>query len=270
MAQVQALCVHNGVLAVGGAFDLAGGAPQRTAASWNGTSWAAMGSGFWGYSETTMIKDFTVWGDLLVAGGDFTQAGNIPSNRYVATWNGFGWGSVGDVDDVVSSVAVCDSVLLAGAGDNVRYWTGSDWDTLGGGMTSWVNELAVYQGELFVTGSFTGAGNTPSQHVARWGVQQVGIVTPRIPIMFSAFPNPFRASSTVTYELEAPGRVRLSVFDVQGRRLAVVSDGVETAGRHERTWDGRNERGVRVPTGTYYLLLETPDARGTRKLTRIR
>jgi hypothetical protein len=270
LPQVRALAVHNGVLAVGGGFDLAGGALHRTAASWNGTVWAGMGSGYWGFSETTMIKDFVVWGDVLVAGGDFTQADNIPSNRYVAQWNGFGWGSVGDVDEVVSSVAICDSVLLVGAEDNVRYWNGSDWDTLGGGMTAPDNDIAVHQGQLFVTGSFTGAGNTPSGHIASWGNQQVGIVTPPIPVAFSAFPNPFRAGSTVTYELEAPGRVRLSVFDVRGRRLAVISDGVEGVGRHERTWDGKNDLGLRVPAGTYYLLLETPGARGTRKLTRIR
>ena len=48
------------------------------------------------------------------------------------------------------------------------------------------------------------------------------------------------------------------------------SDRVESVGRHERTWDGRNELGLRVPAGTYYLLLETPQARGTRTLIRLR
>lgn len=270
VAQVRALIEHDGVLVVGGAFDYAGGVTRRMVAAWNGTAWASMGSGFWGFSETTMIRDFTTWGGLLVAGGDFTQAGGIFGNRYVSVWNGSGWGSVGNVGTAVACVAVCDSILLAGAGSDVHYWNGAEWDTLGGGMSSWVNDLAVYQNDLLVTGSFSAAGSTPSLHMAKWGMEQVGIIDVRPILPMHAFPNPFRASTTVAFELEEPGEVELAIFDVGGRRRAVLATGYHRAGFHETPWRGVDEAGRPLPAGQYYLLLETPGGRATRKLTRIR
>ncbi|HIG73191.1 MAG TPA: CSLREA domain-containing protein [Bacteroidetes bacterium] len=46
-------------------------------------------------------------------------------------------------------------------------------------------------------------------------------------------PSPFRTVARVTYEMEAPGSVRLAVFDLRGRALAVVAEGERAAGVHE-------------------------------------
>ena len=43
-------------------------------------------------------------------------------------------------------------------------------------------------------------------------------------------PNPFRASTVLGFSLESPGRVRLEVVDVRGRRVAVLEDGRQGAG----------------------------------------
>ena len=49
-------------------------------------------------------------------------------------------------------------------------------------------------------------------------------------------PNPVRSATTVAYSLGASGTVRLAVYDVQGREVAVLASGVQTAGAHEITW----------------------------------
>src|SRR5690606_11181113 len=46
----------------------------------------------------------------------------------------------------------------------------------------------------------------------------------------AVYPNPFRARATVTYALPAHGRVRVAVYDVLGREVAVLAEGMQQAG----------------------------------------
>jgi hypothetical protein len=71
------------------------------------------------------------------------------------------------------------------------------------------------------------------------------------------YPNPFNPSVTVTYTLPSPGETRLTVHDARGRLVATLLEAAMPAGEHEATWTGRDETGRAMPTGTYYLRLET-------------
>src|SRR5690606_1437056 len=50
-------------------------------------------------------------------------------------------------------------------------------------------------------------------------------------------PNPVRGGAEVTFEVEAAARVRVAVYDVLGREVAVLADGRFEAGRYEATLD---------------------------------
>ena len=64
-------------------------------------------------------------------------------------------------------------------------------------------------------------------------------------------PNPFRGSTTIRFELDAPTTVRLRVFDTLGRTVAVLADGLLTAGPHAERFDGSG-----LATGVYTFVLE--------------
>ena len=57
-------------------------------------------------------------------------------------------------------------------------------------------------------------------------------------------PNPFTASTTVSFGLSQRGRVRVSVFDAAGRHIAVLVDAVRDAGEQVITWNGRGPLGL--------------------------
>jgi len=77
-----------------------------------------------------------------------------------------------------------------------------------------------------------------------------------------AFPNPARASMLLRYSLARDARVRLAIYDIAGREVAVVADGKQTAGNHAVQWDAS-----RVTSGAYVCRLEGGDgAVVTRKL----
>ncbi len=74
------------------------------------------------------------------------------------------------------------------------------------------------------------------------------------------YPNPFESSTQITFTLEKASHVKLQVYDVLGRRVATLVDGERSADSHTVTWDGANDAGQRVASGTYFYRLET-DAR---------
>lgn len=80
------------------------------------------------------------------------------------------------------------------------------------------------------------------------------------------YPNPFNPTTTINYKLAAPGNVRLTVFDVLGRRVQVLVNGDMPAGTHTITWDGRNAAGQMVASGVYFYRLETPVGAMTRSM----
>jgi hypothetical protein len=70
------------------------------------------------------------------------------------------------------------------------------------------------------------------------------------------FPNPFSRITAVRFELPEKMDVKLSVFDVTGRKVAGLIDGPAGPGKIQYSWDGRNRFGHKVQSGVYFLLLE--------------
>ncbi len=91
---------------------------------------------------------------------------------------------------------------------------------------------------------------------------------PGQPVAFAlgaAYPNPFRSAATVPFAVAESGRVRLSVFDVLGRRVAVLADGEMAAGAHRATFDGN-----RLASGVYLVVLEADGQRQSQKVMLVR
>ncbi len=88
--------------------------------------------------------------------------------------------------------------------------------------------------------------------------------------IIATFPNPFATGTTIQYETATAGDVTLAVYDLLGRRIAVLDEGSRTAGIHEATWAGATEGGRVLVSGTYLLRLTAGDRVATRRLTLLR
>ena len=79
-----------------------------------------------------------------------------------------------------------------------------------------------------------------------------------IPLAFrfdGAAPNPFNPMTTLHFSLPVAGHAELKLFDVQGRLVRTLVDGQLRAGPGQVRWDGRDQGGRRVASGTYYARL---------------
>ncbi len=79
-------------------------------------------------------------------------------------------------------------------------------------------------------------------------------------------PNPFNATTLITYDLSADGQVKLEVFDVLGRRVTSLVDEFQIAGAHQVAWDGTDAHGNTIASGMYFARLVTRDAAISRKM----
>ena len=80
------------------------------------------------------------------------------------------------------------------------------------------------------------------------------------------YPNPFNPSTIIPYQLPAPTRVRLEVFNILGQRVATLVDGERPAGFHTATWNATDAAGRGVASGVYLYRMLGGGERLTRSM----
>lgn len=188
---VRAMLVHDDgsgselFVASGSAY--AGETTIRGVGKWNGSRWAALGSG--GVSDGTAYS-LTIFDDgtgpALYAGGSFSHLDGVAAAR-VAKWDGANWNPLGaGVQSSVYALQVFDdgsgdalyaagSIYSAGgaAAQQVARWDGANWSAVGAGLEGgYVYDLEVYDdgsgAKLYAVGEFTTSSGAPLAYLAVW------------------------------------------------------------------------------------------------------
>ena len=76
------------------------------------------------------------------------------------------------------------------------------------------------------------------------------------------YPNPFNPSTTITYTLDRPGLVEMSVYNLTGRIVSTLVDGMQSAGQYEVRFDADG-----LPAGMYLYHLRADGQTITRAMT---
>ncbi len=84
-------------------------------------------------------------------------------------------------------------------------------------------------------------------------------------VLYPSFPNPFNPSTTIGYALPQAAEVRLAVYDVLGRRVALLVDGVQAAGEHRVQVEARG-----WTSGLYFYTIEAAGQRRTQRMALVR
>lgn len=84
------------------------------------------------------------------------------------------------------------------------------------------------------------------------------------------YPNPFNPATQIRYALNQDSDVKLAVYDVLGRQIAVLVDGKQTAGNRSVTWNGVDGEGTQVSSGVYFYRLVAGEFVQTRKMVLLR
>ena len=109
-------------------------------------------------------------------------------------------------------------------------------------------------------------------HTSTGGVVSVRTVdksrAPEIPNLFSLrqnYPNPFNGATSITFVLNQAGKVRLKVFDLQGREVTTLLDDELSIGEHRVVWEARKQA-----SGVYFYRLAFLATGGFERFTETR
>ncbi len=78
-------------------------------------------------------------------------------------------------------------------------------------------------------------------------------------------PNPFGASTDIKFNLSKASRVTILVYDIRGRVISQVFDGMVAEGEHAVAWNGKTRTGEDVPSGIYFYRFKAGDYEVTKK-----
>jgi len=79
-------------------------------------------------------------------------------------------------------------------------------------------------------------------------------------------PNPFNPKTTLKYHLYETSQVSITIFGVFGTVEYSLFHGSQSTGPKEIQWDGINNQGVSVPSGIYFLKIQTESSTVTNKI----
>ena len=183
---INAMCVYNNALILGGSFSEAGSVlAQNIVAYGSGSSWEALAGGVDG-----MVNSLTVYSNQLIVGGYFSSVNGGMAANNIAQWSGTSWSTLGEGltgflhYTNVWVLTVYNNELIAGgyfstadkyvAARNIARWDGFSWRSVGGGVagsTSSANVVTAmrdYQGSLVAAGFIYEAGDFPANFSAQW------------------------------------------------------------------------------------------------------
>ena len=110
--------------------------------------------------------------------------------------------------------------------------------------------------------------NTDPVHAGTYtSVETISLSKPSEYKLENAYPNPFNPSTKIRFSLPNNEKVRLEIYDIKGKLVnSLIDSEFISAGSHESTWNGNNNRGEKVSSGVYLARITTGNYIQTIKL----
>jgi len=141
--------------------------------------------------------------------------------------------------------------------------------------TLWAKEIIVRQGAVFLphgASTILPARVDDSDEIEDIEEQITEAASLRITdyALAQNYPNPFNPSTTIKFAMPEAGHVTLRIYAITGQLVQTLVDGEMNAGRHNVSWNGRDQAGAAVSSGIYFYQLVAQKADGEAAFTQTR
>jgi hypothetical protein len=93
---------------------------------------------------------------------------------------------------------------------------------------------------------------------------------PTVYDMGKNYPNPFNPETHINYQLPEASQVQLLIYNTLGQKIRTLLDERKEAGYYTIQWDGRDERGLSVGSGIYFIKMQAGNTVKIQKMTLIK
>jgi photosystem II stability/assembly factor-like uncharacterized protein len=221
----------------------------------NGASWQSRTSGIYPGSEVYALGK---------SGGNIFAG--TSSGYYLSSNNGISWTEItGDLvpPKRIYSFAEYGTHVYAGSDSGVYHSTdnGLTWRRTISGMGVRIPTLALLQtGDYLYAGtSYTGVWRRNVSELLSIG--STGNTAPDKYSLEQNYPNPFNPVTVIKYSLSSPGIISLKVYDISGKLVAELVNGLQTQGTHTVEFNGST-----LSSGVYYYVLKAGSFTQTKKM----
>jgi hypothetical protein len=186
------------------------------------------------------------------------QEGSYMKDACGSTFKVFGQGAS---TDTVELALMCNNVFLAGPGPLCRFrFRAAD--------TPQVTSVRILGLQFYKAGMYVSPAHGTGAVIGIGVPAPAGVGDATVPrLALSVAPNPGRGALRFTVDADGAGVQRLTVRDVQGRRVRRLAEGWSPAGSRIVAWDGRGDAGARLPAGVYLVTLELAGRAASRRVT---
>ena len=85
--------------------------------------------------------------------------------------------------------------------------------------------------------------------------------------LYQAYPNPFNPSTKIEYEVGSVGNVKIDIYNLKGELVNTVVNGWHNLGSHNVVWNGKDNKNMQVPSGTYIYRLTSAGVAFSKTVT---
>ena len=225
--------------------------PELFRSNDGGQTWSNLGPVATGENVHTVMA--------LAATDDGAIIAALNAGTYRSTDRGATWQLAIDRNHRALATHGRNEILAGGSGVHRSSDGGRSWEEAGIGYP-YFRDLAIDAfGMAYVAFSRDGLFRSKDSAVAVEGPATHAASS------LSAYPNPFARATTIEISLDVPGYVEISIYDVLGRRVAVLHRGALTAGAHPIVFD----RGD-LPAGVYIVRATAPGLTLSKRVLLVR
>jgi uncharacterized repeat protein (TIGR01451 family) len=229
-----------------------------------GVSWTQIGSPTNGLAEPNVFEVVYAPTGTAFAGTLFAGTADGVYSYNGSTWGLFGTGSDG-FD--IRTLTFVGSTIYAGTWNAgvLQYNSATGvWEDLGLGDLPVVAFAVHPQTQALLIGT-SGHGLFRLEGITIPTATEDDDRPADVPAAFQLgqnYPNPFNPATTITFSMSTTAPARLAVYDLLGREVRTLVEGVVAAGMHSLVFEAGD-----LPSGTYLYRLSTPQGSFTRTLT---
>jgi len=210
--------------------------------------------------------DVSVGEDITIIVDGMASHGSGPNPQYQGWTGPEGWGGEINASSYPAPNLSAYCIIGKVGNDGTPFYVGKAVSYkvnkagrlfLGFNDDNFSNNYGYYIGFIIANKTFTSAALEKNQVIENSNLGQ-------------NYPNPFNPSTTIEYQVPKQTTVKINIYDINGQLVKELLNEEKNTGNYSTVWNGKNNAGNTVASGTYFYQIQSGDFIQVKKMILLR